>query len=108
MMVESPWGKQSLPTSSYFDHPIMKIIFTKHAELKFRDLEEQGFKIAKVQVEDALNKPENIIVSAKGRLIAQKAIDETHMIRVIYKKEEDSIRIITFYPTRRRKYGSQV
>ena len=84
----------------------MKIIFTKHAELKFRDLEEQGFKIAKGQVEDALNMPENVIGSAKGRLIIQRAIDETHMIRVIYEKQEDSIRVITFYPTRRRKYGS--
>ena len=86
----------------------MKIIFTEHAELKFKDLEKQGFKIAKGQVEDAINMPQDIIESAKGHLIAQRAIDETHMIRVIYEKEEDSIRVITFYPTRRRKYGSQV
>ena len=82
----------------------MKIIFTKHAELKFGDLEEQGFKIAKGQIEDALNMPENIIEGEKGLLIAQRAIDETHMIRVIYEKKEDSIRVITFYPIRRRKY----
>ncbi|MCK4362787.1 MAG: DUF4258 domain-containing protein [Dehalococcoidia bacterium] len=82
----------------------MKIIFTKHAELKFRDLEEQGFKIAKGQVENALNMPENIMEGRKGRLIAQKVIDETHIIRVIYQKEKDSIRVITFYPTRRRKH----
>ena len=82
----------------------MKIIFTKHAELKFRDLEEQGFKIARGQVEDALNMPENIIEGEKDRLIVQRAIDETHMIRVIYEKKEDLIRVITFYPTRRREY----
>ncbi len=96
-----------MPILPHFDYA-MKIIFTKHAELKFRDLEEQGFKIARGQVEDTLNMPENIIEGEKGRLIAQWAIDETHMIRVIYKREEDSIRVITFYPTRRRKYGSQV
>lgn len=82
----------------------MKINFTKHAELKFADLEEQGFQITREQVENALNMPENIIEGGKGRLIAQRAIDETHMIRVIYEKEEDSIKVITFYPTRRRKY----
>ncbi len=92
---------------SHLDYP-MKIIFTEHAELKFKDLEKQGFKIAKGQVEDAINMPQDIIESAKGRLIAQRAIDETRMIRVIYEKEEDSIRVITFYPTRRRRYGSQV
>ena len=94
-----------MPISPHLDHA-MKITFTKHAELKFRDLEEQGFKITKGQVKDTLNMPENIIKGEKGRLIAQKAIDETHMIRVIYEKEKDSIRVITFYPTRRRKYGS--
>ena len=93
---------QILPHLDYH----MKIIFTKHAELKFRDLEEQGFKIAKGQVEDALNMPEKIIEGEKGRLIVQRAIDETHTIRVIYEKEEDLIRVITFYPTRRRKYES--
>jgi uncharacterized DUF497 family protein len=85
----------------------MKILFTKHAELKFKDLEEQGFKLAKEQkeqVEDALNAPESI--AEKGNsLMAQRAIDETHVIRVIYKKEGDSIRVITFYPARRRRYG---
>ena len=82
----------------------MKIIFTEHAELKFKDLEKQGFKLVKVQVEDAINIPQDIRESTKGLLIAQRAIDETHMIRVIYEKKEDSIRVITFYPTRRRKY----
>jgi len=84
----------------------MKIIFTEHAELKFKDLEKQGFKITKRQVEDALNMPENIMEGEGGRLVVQRAIDESHMIRVIYEKKEDSIRVITFYPARRRKYGS--
>ncbi len=93
---------QTLP---HFDCP-MKINFTKHAELKFRDLEEQGFKITKEQVKSALNMPENILKGGRGRLIAQRGIDESHMIRVIYEKGEDSIKVITFYPTRRRKYES--
>jgi len=59
----------------------MEIIFTKHAELKFRDLEEQDFKITKEQVEDALNTPEIVIKSERGYLIAQKEIDETHIIK---------------------------
>jgi len=60
----------------------MEIIFTKHAELKFGDLEEQGFKLTKRQVEDALNNPENVIKDERDRLIAHRAIDETHIIRV--------------------------
>ncbi len=86
----------------------MKIVFTRHAELKFKDLEEQGFKMTRGQVEDALNMPDATIRSEKGRLIAQRAIDGSHMIRVIYEQREDSIAVITFYPARRRQYEDQV
>ena len=66
MTAAFPWGKPSLPTSPHLDYP-MKIIFSEHAELKFKDLEKQGFKIAKGQVEDAINMPQDIIESTKGR-----------------------------------------
>ena len=82
----------------------MKIIFTQHAELKFRILEEHGFKITRGQIEDALYMPENIAEGGKGRLIAQRAISESHLIRVVYQEEEDIIRVITFYPARRGRY----
>jgi hypothetical protein len=36
-------------------------------------------------------------------LIAQKAIDEKHVLRVVFKKENGIIKIITFYPARKRK-----
>ena len=84
----------------------MGITFTKHAELKFKDLEDQGFKITKKQVEDVLNNPENIIVDERGNFIVQKAIDETHIIRVIYEKKGNVIKVITFYPARRQRYES--
>ncbi len=84
----------------------MKINFSKHAELKFADLEGQVYQISRKQVDNALNMPEKIIAGEIGRLIGQRSIAETHMIRVIYEKEEDSIKVITFYPTRRRKYES--
>jgi hypothetical protein len=83
----------------------MKIIYTKHAEMKFADLGAQGFLISVKQVEDALKKPDVVLESRKGRFVAQKAIDATHMLRVIYEKDSRRIRIITFYPARRRQYG---
>ena len=56
--------------------------------MKFIDLEAQGFKITVKQVEDALEKPDNIIGSRKGRLLAQKTIDGDHVIRVIYERRK--------------------
>lgn len=82
----------------------MKIIFTQHAELKFRILEEHGFKITEKQIEDTIRSPENVTKGRKGRLIAQRAISESHLIRVVYQEDEGIIRVVTFYPVRRRKY----
>lgn len=82
----------------------MKVLFTEHAELKFRILEEHGFKITKRQIEDAIRSPENVTKGRKGRLIAQRAISESHLIRVVYQEDEGIIRVITFYPVRRRRY----
>jgi len=84
----------------------MRIVFTKHAELKFEVLKKYGFKITKEQVEDTLTIPEDITEGRKGRLIAQRLIGETHVIRVIYEKKGDSFTVITFYPARRRRYES--
>lgn len=49
-------------------------------------------------------KPESVTPSVKGRLIAQRRLNETHVIRVIYSREKDAIRVITFYPARRERY----
>jgi len=44
------------------------------------------------------------LVGETERLIAQKVIDEAHLIRVIYIREGDEIKVITFYPTKRQRY----
>jgi len=37
-------------------------------------------------------------------LIAQKKIDENHVLRVVYEKNNDNILIITIYPGRSERY----
>ena len=82
----------------------MKIAFTKHAESKFRILEEHGFRVTKGQVENTVNMPDNITKSEKDRFIAQRPISKTHVLRVVYRESGDTIRVITFYPARRQRY----
>ena len=48
--------------------------------------------------------PDNIEKGYKGRLIAQKELDEDHVLRVVYEKEADKIIIITLYPGRKKRY----
>jgi len=81
----------------------MKIIFTKHAKEKFQILKEQGFIVKLKQVLDTLKNPDLIDHSRLPLLIAQKSIDQEHVLRVVFKKENNIIKVITFYPARKRK-----
>jgi hypothetical protein len=78
------------------------IIYTRHAEEKFRILKEQGFVVQKGIVEETIQSPQSIDHSQLPLLIAQKSIDAKHILRVVFKKENDIIKIITFYPIRKR------
>ena len=83
-----------------------KVSFCSHAEEKFTILEEHGFIISRAKVLDAFKNPDKVEKGLNGRLIAQKAIDEKHVIRVVFEKKEKSYIIVTFYPGRRNYYES--
>ena len=80
------------------------IYFTRHAKDKFKILKQHKFKITKNQVIETVNNPDLIDYSRRPLFIAQRKINSTHVLRVIYKKENDAEIIITFYPARRKHY----
>ena len=83
-----------------------KIVFCSHAEDKFALLKEHRFPVSKKNVIETLNFPEKTERGYKNRWVNQKAIDKTHVLRVVYEKREDDIFVITFYPGRRSFYES--
>jgi hypothetical protein len=86
----------------------VRILYTKHADFKFRVLKQHGFIISKEQIEYIIKEPEKVTLGRRGRLIAHKPVSQTHLIRVIYEQREDEIKIITFYPARRERYEDQI
>ena len=86
----------------------MNVTFSKHAEWKFEVLGRHGIIIEKKTVEDAVTKPDLLQKGPKEIMIAQKVLDEEHLIRVIYVKKDNDIRVITFYPVRRERYEGKV
>ena len=42
--------------------------------------------------------------SDKPNAIASKSIDAKHILRVVYRREFDIIRVITFYPAEKGRY----
>ena len=68
--------------------------FTKYAEQKFEILNKYKVFFTKEQIEGAITNPEK---NSKKRKYWTAASGE---IKVIYKKEGDIIKIITFFPTK--------
>ncbi len=83
----------------------MEFYFTKHAKEKFARLRAIGFSITKKQINNTIEYPERDEKRLDGTIIAMRGIDQTHVLRVVYRKEMRRIVIITFYPGRRKAYG---
>lgn len=85
----------------------MEIRLTKHAKDKFALLKKHSFSVTKKQVTDTITDPDLIDHSRAPLHIAQKTIDDTHVLRVAYKREGNMKIIITFYPGRTSSYAKR-
>lgn len=84
----------------------MKVVYTKHALKKFKFLESISWKFTKSDIENALVKPDDSGVDEERQAeFVLKEIDEKHELRVIYRKSNDIITVITFYPTGKGRYS---
>ena len=81
------------------------IIFTKHENVKFDVLRRHEFVVSEKQVLKTVRNPDGIDRSRFPLIIAQRRIDKEHVIRVVYKKEGENTKVITFYPGRVKQYG---
>ena len=82
----------------------MKIGFSKHAREKFAVLKRHKFSVSRKQVLETVLHPDLVDHSRWPLLIAQRTIDENHVLRVVFKKMGSDIKVITFYPGRSKQY----
>lgn len=83
----------------------MQILFTKHAIKKFKDLAVLDIHISQKIVRDAIKKPLHVDrTSDHPKVIATGILDKDHILRVVYKVENDIIIVVTFYPARKGRY----
>ena len=85
-----------------------KILFSSHAENKFAILKHHGFDVSKETIISTLEGPDKVETGYKSRKIAQKNIDKSHVIRVIFEELPTIVKVITFYPGRRKRYEDQL
>lgn len=84
----------------------MKIVYTKHALEKFKFLKRFGWTISKTNIRQTLATPRWRGVSRFGQETAMSLLDPTHILRVIFGREDDRLKVITFHPARRGTYES--
>lgn len=70
----------------------MNVYFTRYAEQKFGILNKHRVSLTKQDIENVIREPNK--VDKKGKYLAAKKENT----KVVYQKEEDALKIITFYP----------
>ena len=85
----------------------MKVVFTKHAQKKFKFLKELGWNINPKIIKEGLNNPISIHHSYSETKTALYSINKTHNLRIVYVKENGIITVITFYPVAKGRYDKK-
>jgi hypothetical protein len=84
------------------------IRFTDHARRKFKVLRDLGLEVEEHKVLEIVRKPSIIGRGWKDRLVATGPLNSTHVLRVIFEKQNGNITVVTFYPARRARYESKL
>ena len=92
----------SISSAKSYNAMAMKLRFTLHAEEKLLRLTKVG--ISRKKVMEILQSPERILAGHSGWEIAQGALTNDLMLRVVYEETEGGILVITMYPSERRRY----
>lgn len=83
----------------------MRIAYTKHVERKLKALKASGVIITKNLIDKTVRNPIHIDkVSDYPKIIVSGEIDKNHIVRVVYKIENDIMTIITCYPAQKGRY----
>ncbi len=81
-----------------------EIRYSLHCLQKISILSQHKFDIEIEFVDNAIKNPDLLSIGKNNRFIAQKEIDENHILRVIYEENEYEIFVVTIYPGRKVRY----
>ncbi len=77
----------------------MDIIISKHAKERM-----DTYNITEKLVKGAIKDPDEVVEGYEGAIIANKLLNEEHILRVVYTKGRNKRKIITVYPARKKRY----
>ena len=71
----------------------------KHAKERIKT-----YNLTEKIVIDVIKNPDEIIEGYSETIIAHKLLNE-HVLRIVYAKEKDKIKVITVYPAKKERYS---
>ncbi len=74
------------------------IFFTAYANKKFLVLARHGVVVSREEVASVAESPDAVDDTKKPLIFSRKKLNDDRTICVVYKKEEELQKIITFYP----------
>ena len=85
----------------------MKIVFTSHAKDKLKSKDIKGLRINKKILIEVIHKPIAVNLNLNPHRSVGRLTEELS-IAVIWKKENDIITVITFYPAEKGRYENKI
>lgn len=81
-----------------------KVKFTEHASEKFKFLRKYGFRVTETVVKETVVNP-HLVEQRGDQTLAIKPLDDEFALRVVYKRTNDNIVVVTFYPVKRSRFN---
>ncbi|MCW4000434.1 MAG: DUF4258 domain-containing protein [Candidatus Bathyarchaeota archaeon] len=79
-----------------------QISLSLHAKEKLKRLRE--LQLTEEKAIQTVRKPDSIAEGYFGRKIAQSALTDELLLRVIYEETDNNILVVTLYPAKRQRY----
>jgi len=86
----------------------MGVVWTRHAREKLGLLRVRGWIFSREIVEKAIVKPRWLGRTKLGELAAMVPAGKGHVLRVIFNRSGDTIKIITVHPARKGRYEAKI
>lgn len=87
---------------------VKRIVYIPHVFDKITELQRHGLEVTTDMIDEVVQRPEKVESGRHGRLVAQRAISERHVLRVIYEEFAQLIIVTTLYPGRRDRYEREI
>jgi hypothetical protein len=76
----------------------------EHARYKIELLAALGVPVDEEAVIKTVSAPEYVRAGYGGRRVAEAALDEGRVLRVVFVEDADAVTVVTVYPARRGRY----